>query len=127
MEIIGDYLYAGVWYNGMWRAKLTDLLSGFSGTPENKPGNELILQQNSPNPFSTNTEISYTVRNPGHVSLTIIDLSGNIKASLIDAYQTAGEYTASFSPLQGTLPPGIYYYRLEADNIVQVKKMLHLP
>jgi photosystem II stability/assembly factor-like uncharacterized protein len=127
MEVIGEYLYAGVWWNGVWRAKVADLVA-LADMKENESGKGIILRQNRPNPFKGDTEISYFLASPGQVSLKVYDISGRVVTTLVDSRQDRGEHTVPFS-----LPPGeaasggVLYYRLVADGKSQSMKMLLVP
>ena len=80
------------------------------------------LYQNYPNPFNPNTTISYDIPGTAHVSAAVYDLLGNKVISLFDGYQEAGSYTLNFFADQ--LTSGVYFYRLQAGNWVDTKKML---
>ena len=45
-------------------------------------------------------------------------------ATLLNENKTAGNYIVGFNA--ANLPSGAYFYRLEADNYVETKKMLLL-
>ncbi|MEI6575625.1 MAG: T9SS type A sorting domain-containing protein [Bacteroidota bacterium] len=72
------------------------------------------LEQNVPNPFNVNTEISYFIPEPGKVSLKIYDLLGKEITCLIDEFQSAGLHSLKMEA--GLLPNGVYTYRLEAHG-----------
>jgi hypothetical protein len=60
----------------------------------------------------------------------VYDVLGNKVATLIENELSAGEYEVEFSTL-GTsrdfsLPSGIYFYTLRADNHAKTKKMILL-
>lgn len=98
--------------------------SSTGGDPSAMQTTEYKLYQNYPNPFNPNTNISYDISTSADVSITIYDLSGNKVASIFDGYQEAGTYTLNFS--SDLLTSGVYFYRLNADNWVDTKKMLFL-
>ena len=82
------------------------------------------LQQNYPNPFNPVTHIRYSIPQSSRVTLKVFDILGKQVAKLVDKYQSAGEYDVIFSA--GELSSGIYFYRLQAGNYTDVKKMLLL-
>ncbi len=104
------------------------------------------LFQNYPNPFNPRTTISYTVPNVtlnsssraetrdegSRVQLKIYDVLGNEVAILVNEYKSAGSYEVEFSALGGTessikhSASGIYFYRLQAGDYVETKKMILL-
>ena len=73
----------------------------------------IILNQNSPNPFSNNTNISYSISEAGHVSLKVFDILGNEIISLINQFQEAGTYTVSLNSEKLSIYNGIYYVVLQ--------------
>ena len=89
--------------------------------PEMLPS-EYRLHQNYPNPFNPLTMISYDIPNAGQVNLSVYDITGNRVATLIQGYQNAGTYKVEF--LADHLSTGVYFYRLNAGNWIDTKKML---
>ncbi|MDZ7261792.1 MAG: SUMF1/EgtB/PvdO family nonheme iron enzyme [candidate division KSB1 bacterium] len=94
------------------------------------------LEQNYPNPFNPATTIQFSLPRTATVSLIIYNSLGEEVSVLINN-QTfkAGVHSLCFSASGGSassghtggLSAGIYFYRLEADGFVQVKKMILLP
>ncbi|MBE0572306.1 MAG: T9SS type A sorting domain-containing protein [Ignavibacteriaceae bacterium] len=80
------------------------------------------LQQNYPNPFNPATTIIYQLPTEGQVSLKIYDMLGNEVATLVNEMKTAGEYQVDFNA--AALSSGIYFYRLQAGNFVETKRMM---
>jgi len=81
------------------------------------------LEQNYPNPFNPSTTIQYSLPEAGTVNINIFNLLGeNVKTIINNSNQAAGSYKAVFNA--SSLPSGIYFYRLEVNDFVQVKKMI---
>jgi hypothetical protein len=81
------------------------------------------LEQNYPNPFNPSTTIQYSLPEAGTVNINIYNVLGeNVKTIINNSTQAAGTYKAVFNA--SSLPSGIYFYRLEVNNFVQVKKMI---
>jgi len=88
---------------------------------------EFRLYQNYPNPFNPKTIVRYTVGAQSLVSLQHIDLSvynilGQKVTTLINKKQRAGSYQLEWNA--HGLSSGVYYYRMQAGDFVQMKKML---
>ena len=82
------------------------------------------LEQNFPNPFNPTTNFEFRISNRGFVSLKIYDVIGNEITTLVNQEMSAGIHNLEFD---GTgLPSGTYFYRLEAGNYVETKKMVLL-
>lgn len=79
------------------------------------------LSQNYPNPFNPATTIRYSLPETGKVKLAIYDVLGQEVKTLVDEIKEAGVHTISFNA--SNLNSGIYFYKLEADNFVNIKKM----
>lgn len=88
--------------------------------------NEFRLEQNYPNPFNPETVISYQLPVSGHVSLKIYDMLGREIVTLVNKVQQAGIHHSEFSIHNSELSSGVYFYRIEAGNFVQSKKMVFL-
>jgi len=86
--------------------------------------NRLELQQNYPNPFNPVTTISYNLPNVSKVKLVVYDVTGSGVATLVNDFQSAGKHTVKFNASK--IASGVYYYRIQAGDIVQTKKMLLL-
>ncbi|MBN2396055.1 MAG: T9SS type A sorting domain-containing protein, partial [Candidatus Atribacteria bacterium] len=80
------------------------------------------LEQNYPNPFNPTTTIKYQLPESGFVSLKIYDMLGREITELVNQFQPAGTYSVNFDA--NNLASGIYFYRIEANNFVNVKKMV---
>jgi choice-of-anchor B domain-containing protein len=79
------------------------------------------LSQNYPNPFNPLTVITYFVPKSTRVKLTVTDALGRQVAELVNEIQNKGSYSSEFNA--AGLSSGTYFYRLEAGDYVQTKKM----
>jgi predicted GH43/DUF377 family glycosyl hydrolase len=82
------------------------------------------LSQNFPNPFNPTTVINYSVPKAGFVNITVYDLLGREVKTLVSEEKAAGNYTVQFSG--SSLASGIYFYRMQAGDFMQSKKMILL-
>jgi hypothetical protein len=90
---------------------------------------EYLLYQNYPNPFNPTTTIKYSIPaslNPSKggafVSLKIYDILGRETATLVNEEKAPGNYEAKFNGSK--LTSGIYFYRMQAGNYVDTKKLI---
>ena len=90
------------------------------------------LEQNFPNPFNPETEISYQLSVNSNVTLKVYDILGKSVVTLVNEEQPAGKYSINFATTNNpqlttnNLPSGVYFYQLRAGNLVQTKKMIFL-
>jgi len=83
------------------------------------------LQQNSPNPFTESTYISFKLRKPQKVSLVVYDMFSRPVAILVNnEYLSARKYTYHLSSNDYHLASGVYYFSLIAGHKRIQKKML---
>ena len=82
------------------------------------------LTQNYPNPFNPLTIIEYTLPIRTEVNLIIYNLRGQEVTRLHDGEQPAGYHTLSWNA--SNFASGIYFYRLQAGDFVQTRKMVFL-
>lgn len=83
---------------------------------------DFVLHQNYPNPFNPSTNIKYRITDFEFVNLKIYDVLGNEVATLLNEYKVKGEHQVEFSA--SGLTSGIYFYKLEAGNHIEIKKMI---
>jgi len=92
------------------------------------------LFQNYPNPFNPTTTIRYSITKPDLVRIKIYDILGREVKTLVNEFKQAGTYEIQFSAKGGSasggdatgLASGIYLYRIESGEFIQVKKMILL-
>lgn len=84
--------------------------------------NEFILHQNYPNPFNPATKITYDIPKESFVKIRIYDITGREIKVIVNEFKQAGSYTAIFNG--SGLSSGVYFYKLEADDFRQVKRMV---
>ncbi len=83
------------------------------------------LSQNYPNPFNPSTVINYTIAKDGLVKVKVYDALGKEIATLVNGYKTKGSYNVEFDVKDHNfISTGIYYYRIEAGDFSDVKKMI---
>ncbi len=78
----------------------------------------------APNPFSDNTIIRYTLDQPAHVTLSVVDELGRTVRILTDEHQQAGSHAEAFPAAE--LKNGCYFYRLNAGGAVTTGKIVVL-
>ncbi len=82
------------------------------------------LQQNYPNPFNPVTTINYSIKERTNVKITILNVIGEEVSVLLNEIKAPGEYQINFNA--GSMPSGVYFYRMQAGNFSTVKKMIFM-
>jgi hypothetical protein len=82
----------------------------------------LDLGQNYPNPFNPVTNIEYSVTENGYASLSVYDISGDKVAALVDGMVEKGTHTVNFDASH--LSSGVYFYTLQAEGVLNTRKMI---
>ncbi|MCK4858578.1 MAG: T9SS type A sorting domain-containing protein [candidate division Zixibacteria bacterium] len=84
------------------------------------------LSQNYPNPFNPETEISLSLPQPSDWSLTIYNVNGQV-VKRFEGTSAAGEvhvYWDATDDCGRPVATGIYFYRMDAGDFTDTKKML---
>lgn len=81
-----------------------------------------LLEQNYPNPFNPVTRIGYSIPENGMVTLKVFDMLGREVKTLVNTGQYAGKYEASLD--MSEFSSGIYFYKLQAGNFTETRKMV---
>ncbi len=86
------------------------------------------LAQNFPNPFNPNTVIFYDLPVNSAVSLAIFNILGQkVRTLILQNAMAAGRHQVSWDGRDDfgkTVPAGIYFYALKANQFTDVKKMV---
>ncbi len=82
----------------------------------------LALHQNYPNPFNPSTTIQFELPARSNVALNVYDPLGRLVATLVSDQQAAGSHRVTWNA--AGYASGVYVYRLQADGVVQSRKLL---
>lgn len=104
---------------------------GVASLPLEATPTKFKLGQNYPNPFNPVTVITYAL--PNHeagsmnqelVTLKVFNLLGQEVATLVNETQPPGNYSVQWNSSNN--PSGMYFYRLQAGNYIETKKLILL-
>lgn len=84
----------------------------------------LVVEQNRPNPFSTETSITFSIDRESPVSITVMDVSGKVIFQNSTTY-TAGKHTINLDQSEINTT-GVLYYQIDADQGSVTKKMIKI-
>lgn len=91
-------------------SQLTEIVNGYE------------LSQNFPNPFNPATNIKFSIPSAAFVKLSVFNNSGKTVETLVNEKLMSGTYQVDWNAVN--LPSGVYFYKLETDNFINVRKML---
>jgi len=83
---------------------------------------EVRLHNNYPNPFNPSTQIAFDLPRESHVTLEVYNILGERVALLVDEVRGAGYHQVRFDA--SGLASGIYLYRMTANNVTLMNKMV---
>ncbi len=118
-----SFLVASVSGDGTYRRPFSELASVQEGAGVSQP-QLFALEQNYPNPFNPATTIRYAVPHRSRVTLTVFNMLGQQAATLVSGEVEAGYHEVQFNG--SGLASGVYFYRLQAGDFVQTRKLLLL-
>jgi hypothetical protein len=93
-----------------------------SAEPTLEVPRNFLLEQNFPNPFNPSTEIGYQLNTTAEVQLIVYDILGKEITVLVNQVQRAGRHSVTFNA--NNLASGMYYAKLQAEEKVQIRKMM---
>ena len=82
------------------------------------------LNQNYPNPFNPTTVIRYQIPVSSMVSLKVYNVLGQEVATLVSEEMKPGRYEVAWDATG--FASGVYFYRLQAKDFVDTKKLILL-
>jgi plastocyanin len=118
----GDYSYQCDFHFSVGMTGSFSVLNPPLAVNENDKPFKYSLNQNYPNPFNPTTVISYQLQKAGPVTLKIYNILGTEIASLVNEFQSEGQYNVSFSGSE--LSSGVYFYELKTSEFNDIKKMI---
>jgi hypothetical protein len=107
-------------FNTLWRRPLSEII-GIKKISELYPS-DYKLFQNYPNPFNPSTNIKFQIKDPRLVTLKVYNILGKEIATLVNEKQSPGVYEVTWDG--SGFASGIYFYKLQADDFSEVKKMI---
>jgi hypothetical protein len=99
---------------------------------ENEPQNipdRVFLSRNYPNPFTGFTQINYGVPYKMAVNISIYNSLGQLIKTLVDDTKVPGCYMVNWNGTDNryrTVPEGVYFMRLTADESIEIEKLIRV-
>ena len=115
-------------YKDYWIAKLAPTTTGFESTSTYSP--RQITLQVKPNPFHSQTEVSFKLQDSKRVAIVVSDIDGNFINTLCNQQYSSGKHSIRWKGVnkeKGRVKPGLYFIKVKVNGSVNaVKKVIHL-
>ena len=103
---------------------LSEINMNLSVRTGNSDEKVFVLEQNNPNPFTSNTTISFNLPEAGQAKLTIFDITGKVLKTITNNYHKGrNELIINAEEINAQ---GVMFYELESNGIKATKKMIYL-
>ncbi len=118
-----DFNYQGLYFDHRQWTDVEDEIT------EEDVTREFSLYDNYPNPFNPETKIRYSIENgkAAPVVLRVYNLLGQTVRTLVDEPKESGNYEVVWDGRNQNgdeVASGVYFYKLEAGDFIQTKKMV---
>jgi hypothetical protein len=133
-RIVIRFLACDLGTGGLVEAAIDDFaIESFTGQSlspvDDVPGDArvVLLRQNHPNPFNPTTSIGFALPQAVQTELSVYTIDGRRVATLVNEVMPAGEHHVTWDGRDDGGRPvasGAYFYRLNAGNDLQVKRMV---
>ncbi len=75
---------------------LWNIITSPTGVRELSISEDIFLQQNYPNPFSSSTQINYNIFSDTYIEIEVFDSFGNLCTKLVNEHKPPGNYSVEF-------------------------------
>lgn len=114
VNIIGEGTWSNVW---SFYITPTSVLLSSSEIPK-----EYKMFNNYPNPFNPATKVRFDLPKSSEVKITVFDVTGKEAAVLVNETLQAGSYQTEWNA--AAFPSGVYFYRIQAGDFSETKRMI---
>ena len=129
---VGDVLTANILihnnsnYGGDYVIPVT-LIVGYVNAEHHVSPFVTQLKNNYPNPFNPVTNIVYSIKEVGNVTIEIYNLRGQLVKTLINETKKTGKHITSWDGTDNSNKPvssGVYFYKMYSGKFTSTKKMI---
>jgi hypothetical protein len=102
--------------------KTAPVITGFENSIKTDLPKIFTLQKNYPNPFNPSTTIEFDLPKASDVRIEVYNIAGQKVQTLLNEKKPAGSHQVEFNA--DNLSSGVYFYKIEAGEFQDVKKMI---
>lgn len=97
---------------------------GVAGHVQETITQNFVLNECQPNPVTDRATITFTSAATSDVTLKVVDLNGNVVATLVNDVLPAGTHSVQFSTTEHNMTSSLYYYVLSAPGFTDTKPLM---
>ncbi len=97
---------------------------GVAGRTHETEAAEIVLHDCKPNPVTDRTLISFETTTSVPVVLKVVDLNGNVIATLVNDVVSAGNHSVEFNTREHNMASELYYYVLSAPGFTATRPLM---
>lgn len=112
-------------YSGGYASEPSDTESTYGENEDINASTTLI--GNYPNPFNPVTNISYSIKEKGTVTIDIYNIKGRLVKNLVNDVKSAGSHKETWTGINNAgqeVGSGIYFYKMRTNTTSATKKMI---
>jgi hypothetical protein len=126
-----DWLFddPDAYFGGPFCWELVDTFTTVKELDKDLLPTEFALDQNYPNPFNPSTHVKFAVPTRSNVNITIYNVLGQRVKTLVNSDFEAGFYEVQWDSTNDNnkeVASGMYFYKIEAGDFTDTKKMMLL-
>ena len=116
-----SFVFAGSAQGNVWKIPIQSVPVSVTA------GSEMIVPETPemsvyPNPFNPSANIRFILPSGGLVTLTLYDMQGKEKKTLLNEYRSAGVHEVKF--FSGELAAGVYFCKLEYNSNIYTRRIV---
>jgi hypothetical protein len=97
---------------------------GVAGRVDETTAPSFELHECKPNPVTDRTQITFETTSSSPVVLKVVDLNGNVIATLVNDVVSAGTHSVEFNTREHNMSSQLYYYVLSAPGYTATKPLM---
>lgn len=97
---------------------------GVAGRTDEAIAPSFVLNDCTPNPVTDRTTVSFETSESAPVTLKVVDLNGNVVATLVNDVVPSGLHSVEFNTRENNMSSELYYFVLSAPGFTATKPLM---